>query len=476
MTNRVVYLVPDHSEPAGGIRVIYRQVELLVEAGYDAVVWHYADDFECRWFTSSAPVVTGPTLELDESDLLVVPEVMLIAGTDPAPGCRKIIYNQNHFHTFDFVPADDYPGWTPKPSVWVSSTASLEVLGRVHGDLTVEHVPQSIDLELFRPRPRDTRKIVWMPRKRPRESALLEALFTADKRFDGVTLSKVDDLSEELTAAELGTATVFVALGNEEGFGLPVLEALAAGCPVVGYPAGGGAELFAAPGAHQVTDADLIGVVQRVAELLDADPSDEERLSYRAWVEANYPTGAQRDRLIAAIGSALATPGAAGTATYPRYEEHAEPAGPTPAELLERIDALTARVVELTGRTDELTAELDTERAGRERMEKVALTLESDLERYIRELDHSRRETNLLGEELRDLRDERTELRAAVDRLVNLEEVTALLADYKRDNDRLNARLDNEIRHVHDLESSTSWRFTAPLRRVSGGLRGVRRG
>jgi glycosyltransferase involved in cell wall biosynthesis len=476
MTNRVVYVLPDHSAPAGGVRVIYRHVELLAEAGYDAVVWHYANGFECDWFSSPAAVLTGPTLELDESDLLIVPEVMLAPDTDPAPGCRKVIYNQNHFHTFESVPADGYPDWTPAPSVWVSSTTSLEVLRRVHRDLPVEHIPYAIDLELFRPRSRSAPKIVWMPRKRPRESALLEALFAADERFAGVTRTQVDGLSEEQTAAELGTATVFIALGREEGFGLPVLESLAAGCPVVGYPAGGGAELFVAPGTHAVADADPIAIVEKVAELLAAEPSEADRSGYRAWVEANYPASAQLDRLIEAIGAALAKPASAGSATHPIGLLPAEPAGPSVAELLERIDTLTAQLRELTSRTAELGTELEDERANREKLEKIASTLESDLERSMQELGRTRQKANQLGEELWDLRDERAELRAATEPLVHLEEVTALLGAYKRDNDRLNERLDDEIRTAHDLRSSTSWRVTAPLRRVTGTLRGERRG
>lgn len=454
MTNRVIYLVPDHAEPAGGMRAIYRHVEHLVAAGRDAVAWHHAPGFTCDWFASTAPVVHGPALDLDDTDLLVVPEVM-VDGTDPAPGVRKVVLNQNHFYTFDNAPPGDYPGWTPTPPVWTTSSAGLDVLLRLHPGLPVTRIPYSVDLSLFHPRPRPRRRIVWMPRKRRRESDLLAALLRADDRFAGVELTVVDGVTEQRVAAELGTATVFVALGREEGFGLPVLESLAAGCPVVGYPAGGGAELFAAPGAHAVADEDPLAIVERVAALLADEPADDQRAGYRDWVAATYPAGAERDRLVEAVDTALTGPGAAGTATHPASRT--------------RPDPLTEHV---TG----LTAELAQERADRARVENVAAALESDLERNLKELDRERRELNLLREELRDLRDERAELRSAAERLVNLEEATALLAEYRQDNDRLNARLDDEIRRVRDLLGSTSWRFTAPFRWVTGTVRGERRG
>ena len=44
-------------------------------------------------------------------------------GVDPAPGARKIIFNQNHFYTYATWdgPLDGYPGWSPAPAVWAVS-------------------------------------------------------------------------------------------------------------------------------------------------------------------------------------------------------------------------------------------------------------------------------------------------------------------------------------------------------------------
>jgi glycosyltransferase involved in cell wall biosynthesis len=55
----------------------------------------------------------------------------------------------------------------------------------------------------------------------------------------------------------LRRAALFVALGREEGFGLPVAEALASGCPVVGFHGMGGRELFGSEFAVAVEDDDV---------------------------------------------------------------------------------------------------------------------------------------------------------------------------------------------------------------------------
>lgn len=320
MADRVVYAAPDINAPVGGIRVIYRHVELLTRAGYDAAVWHHAKGATLDWFNSSAHVLSGSVLELSETDVLVVPEIFVFHGWDPAPGCRKIIYNQNHFLTFASAAAGDYPTWEPAPSLWVSSFTSRDVLTRLRDVLhvqTVEHVPLAIDTELFRPSRTRERKVVWMPRKRPRESALIHALLSSDKRFNRVTLRPIDGLSERRTAAELGSASVFISLGREEGFGLPVAEALASGCAVVGHPGGGGSELFEAPGTYAVPESDVIAIVEQTANLILNEPSKEERCNYSSWIKKRYPESQKLERLTQAIAYAREKPAAAGTAIHP---------------------------------------------------------------------------------------------------------------------------------------------------------------
>jgi len=285
VSDRVIYVAATPDKPIGGIRVLYQHVELLTAAGYDAAVWHPKPGMTHGWFDSSVPHVYGARLELDATDTLVIPECV-VENHDPAPGCRKVIYNQNYFLTFASVDWPEFPAWDPTPPIWTSSDTSVTVLTRLRGVLpidTVDYIPLAIDPELFRSDPSvfRERKIVWMPRKRREEAQLLHALLASDSRFDDVVLRPLDGLATSRIAAELASASVFVALGRDEGFRLPVAEALASGCAVVGYPAGGGAELFDAPGAHPIADPDTPAIVDRVADVLENEPSAEERATYR---------------------------------------------------------------------------------------------------------------------------------------------------------------------------------------------------
>ena len=66
--------------------------------------------------------------QVGPEDVVVYPEAPAVPGVDPAPGARKVVFNQNHFYTdatWDAA-ASTYPGWDPAPTVWtVSWSASL---------------------------------------------------------------------------------------------------------------------------------------------------------------------------------------------------------------------------------------------------------------------------------------------------------------------------------------------------------------
>lgn len=239
-------------------------------------------------------------------------------GVDPAPGVRKVIFNQNHFLTYwSWRDTSDYPGWDPVPEVWAVSRESQDVLGRLHPGLPVHLIPNPVDAELFRPAAERSRRIAWMPRRRPLEAAVLDRLLRNDPRSGGVDLAVLAELTEAQVAAALGGTSVFVALGISEGFGLPVAEALAAGCLVVGYPAGGGEELFEAPGTWRIDDARPHLLADRALELVDVPAGDPVRAEAREWVRERYSDAITSAALLTAVEYALALPGRPGTATHP---------------------------------------------------------------------------------------------------------------------------------------------------------------
>jgi hypothetical protein len=316
---RIVYAGFATRRHSGGVHVLTQHVQLLRAAGHEAWLWLPDPDDRTDWIDADVPVLSGATTALGADDLLVLPETPTVAGRDPAPGARTVIFNQNHFYTFAAgAPGRDFPGWRTPPGVWAVTGESRDVLAGVLPDLPVDLVPNPVDGDLFAPRPTDRPRVSWFPRKRPREASLLRELLHHDRRLDGVDLVEMVDTPRAGVAAVLATSTVFVALGHSESFGLPVAEALASGCLVVGYDGGGGHELFEAPGAWRIPDQRPLLLRDRVAELIaDADRLAPLRKANRAWVLERYPLSRTAAALDTAVAAAFRRPGAATVATHP---------------------------------------------------------------------------------------------------------------------------------------------------------------
>lgn len=327
MTARIVYATFATARHSGGVQVMGQHVALLREAGYDARIWF--PEAAPGWFGDDLPSLTGPTQEIHADDLLVLPEVPLTSGHDPAPGARVAILNQNHFYTFATGPTESasvvpYPGWRRPPDVWAVSGESRDVLAALHPELAVALVPNFVDPGEFGPLPADRPGVAWFPRKRPYEAALLRRLFAHDFRLAGVDLFELVGFSRAEVVETLGRATILVALGHSESFGLPVAEALASGCLVVGYDGGGGHELFEAPGAWRVPEQRPLLLLAAVADLLSrpGQTADLARAN-RAWVTSRYSADRTATALVVAVQAALARPGATATATHPAAGLHA---------------------------------------------------------------------------------------------------------------------------------------------------------
>src|SRR6478672_6548220 len=95
----IYFIAPDVARPSGGVRTIYRSVDLLNGAGTAAAVLHTRRGFRCQWFDNETRVVYPP-VRVGAADVLVIPAQFLAQLPSVAPGVRKVIFNQNAYRTF----------------------------------------------------------------------------------------------------------------------------------------------------------------------------------------------------------------------------------------------------------------------------------------------------------------------------------------------------------------------------------------
>ena len=264
----VYYLCPDYREPSGGIRVIYRHVDVLNANGLSAAVLHHSDGFSCDWFEHATRVVGAPSARLSAADVLVVPEVYG-PYLDRLPREPTLVaFNQNAYLTYEHLPPGAAPDYGIFAAAMTVSADSAELLRFAFPGLDVSVVPNAIDVELFRPAAEPpARRLALMPRKRPAEAA--EILRLLRPRLRQWEVVAVEGCSEAETAERLRSAPLFLALGKREGFGLPAAEAMASGCHVAGFPGFGGRELFDPELSTPVEDGDVLAAARELARLIE---------------------------------------------------------------------------------------------------------------------------------------------------------------------------------------------------------------
>jgi GT2 family glycosyltransferase/thioredoxin-like negative regulator of GroEL len=277
LTPRVLYLCPDDDTPSGGIRVIYRHVDVLNEAGIPAAVLHATPGFRCTWFEHETRIVHEPV----EGAVIAIPEIYGPELASLFPGARKVIVNQNAYNTFNGYSLGSTASAYAHPEVEAAIVVSEDnaaYLRHAFPQLKVLRTVNRVDPELFRPASMRRRRIAFMPRRGLQDALQVLHILRVRGVLDGVELAPLDGLDEREVAAALSDALVFLSLGTAEGCPTPPKEAMASGCLTVGY-AGGGAQEFMTPGvAYPVTPGNIVEFARVVEELLAQHPGDPVQL------------------------------------------------------------------------------------------------------------------------------------------------------------------------------------------------------
>lgn len=270
------FICPDNPRPSGGVKMIYRFVEICNRAGMSACVVHARRGFRPQWFDSSAPVVAADNVTVAQGDLLVIPEVYGPRIQHITAGAPHVILNQGPYLTFgssDWNPRSWRPilDWRSTLGIVTVSADAVGVLELACPGLVISRIHLGIDSTIFRPGPPLTqrpKRIAFMPRRRPRD--VVHVLRTAQSQgvLDGWDLSPIDGTTEREVAAVLRSSAIFLAFGEREGWSLPPLEAMACGCLVLGFHGSGGREYMTPEVCIPFDESDLLGLTGAFVEAL----------------------------------------------------------------------------------------------------------------------------------------------------------------------------------------------------------------
>lgn len=293
-------LHPDVAKPIGGVKQVHRLCEALTSLGRRASIVQTKSDFHPGWFVSNVHTIAFSELRdalsvEPNNNIIVLPETFMNVFYGYFPSIPKLIFNQNGAYSFGMSSQANFP--SPRQvlecyrhsdvlHVLCVSSHDYHLLRngfRLHHS-KLNSLINPIETSIFLPSAKKRRQLAFMPRKNQRDSFIVTQLLRNQSWWKGWEIVPIVDMSQHQVANILAESVGFLSFGHPEGFGLPMAEALASGCYLIGYSGLGGRELFKIAQNHcvasEISFGDWQGFVDAVGDLNQLLVNAPEQLMY----------------------------------------------------------------------------------------------------------------------------------------------------------------------------------------------------
>src|SRR6185437_8330701 len=209
---RVLVPAPDWQHAAGGVRRLYRHVDVLNAHGIEAFIIHHQTGFRCTWFENQTPVIYAP--KPGPSDILLAPERIAWQLMLTTPGVRKVVYNQNAYQSFVDIPPDAlrlgppyrHPDFLATIAV---SQDNIDYLSYAFPDHPLFRLHYGIDPRIFYYESRKKKQIAFMPRKKKEDASQMLQILGARGALNGYEVMPIAQKTEAETARILRESEIF---------------------------------------------------------------------------------------------------------------------------------------------------------------------------------------------------------------------------------------------------------------------------
>lgn len=314
MKHRIFFLCPDNNIPSGGVKQIYRQVDILNENGFEAYIIHNRKNYRASWFQNETKIkrnrylfksvkYAGKTklsafrkkynscvlkylkkisFNFKDTDYVVFPEIYGNLITQIQGPFKKVIFNQNCYYTFINSHINDtslkqaYSN-TQTEAVIVVSENSKEYFNLAFPEVKTYRTRLGINSNIFHNSGKKKRQIAFMPRKLKEDIEQIINILKIRNTIPDWEFVEIDNKNENEVTEILKESSIFLSFNHKEGFGLPPVEAMACGCVVIGYKGGSGEEYFKPEFSFSIEDGNIIEYVKKIEEIISY--SDKELLT-----------------------------------------------------------------------------------------------------------------------------------------------------------------------------------------------------
>lgn len=316
---RILFICPDLNSPTGGIKQIYRQVDILNKNNIEAYVLHENKGFKCTWFTNDTKILYNRAVFTKISrlislkknklfffkkvikkyiylsknifnsredtilpeDILVFPEVYGPRISRILPGVKKVIYNQGCYQTFFNYDLDLKNLETPYNSkdllaVIVNSENAKKYINYAFLNVDLYRVHYGIDKLNFNYKKNKKQQITFMPRRLKVDLVQVINILKYRGILKNWSLLPLENMNEKQVSEAFKESAFFLSFSINEGFGMPPAEAMACGCVVVGYSGKGGEEFFKDEFSYPVEDRNVLEfaiILEKVLKEFEKDSS-----------------------------------------------------------------------------------------------------------------------------------------------------------------------------------------------------------
>ena len=251
--SRIFYFCPDLKVKSGGVRRLYRHVDILYRNGFPAAILHAEKDF----FLSDQPRVPVEYLQtpraLRKDDIVVIPEgfpgLMLKLKDQPV---RRFVIALSWSYIFSMLPDGmDWRDFNIERILVVCPTIGKMITWSM--GLPTHLIDFAINPNLYHYRVKNKkRKIAFIQNKAKDIDAFRRLLSARNpdyvRKFEWIALK---DLNEADYAAQIRESSIFLNLSTAEGLLNSCFEAMAAGCIIAGFNSVGGQDMLVGEGPLQ---------------------------------------------------------------------------------------------------------------------------------------------------------------------------------------------------------------------------------
>jgi glycosyltransferase involved in cell wall biosynthesis len=341
----IYYLCPDKNNPVGGVRVIYRHVDILNKHHIPAYVVHSTPGFRVSWFENDTKITCwrnnkyhkllerigyhlrpnvpariritgGSSSVIDKSDILVIPERY---GPDLADsigrGIKKVVLNQNCYLTFKGFSFNKDRliapyGHKDVLATLINSFDGLDYLNYAFPDLPLYRFRLSIDPKRFYLQKQKKKQICFSRIKNEADAMQVINMLKFRGALKDYEIVPFINMPQSDVAQIYRDSLIFLSFGYPEGFGLPAAEAMACGCIVVGFHGGGGREFFQPAFSYPIDQGDIVGFAKTVEEVIRTYEREPEAIATMgkmasSYIHDNYSTALEEKEVVAAWNSIL---------------------------------------------------------------------------------------------------------------------------------------------------------------------------